>query len=210
MMLSKTGFYACTSCRANIPQENRHTLCALCRGVQHATLALEREVACSICMAFQPQVKENRLERATRASSASSVTGPSAALGAPEPLLHELSQDPLLSQAPRSPSPSPQAPAAPTAAPAPTMLQVPYPPTPRGDQGEQEESLMGRPAGFLQVPWTPAAESHWSVFRTQAMAPCSQEFLDFMEEIRSFWDCLASAPSSAEAGHTACLPGRRG
>ncbi|MGH0174423.1 UNVERIFIED_CONTAM: hypothetical protein FKN15_068329 [Acipenser sinensis] len=33
----------------------------------------EREVACSICAAFQPRVKENRLERATRASSALTV-----------------------------------------------------------------------------------------------------------------------------------------
>ncbi|MGH0123701.1 UNVERIFIED_CONTAM: hypothetical protein FKN15_019404 [Acipenser sinensis] len=39
----KTGFHACTSCRAKIPQEDRHTLCAWCLGVQHATLALERE-----------------------------------------------------------------------------------------------------------------------------------------------------------------------
>ncbi|XP_058885870.1 uncharacterized protein LOC131737915 [Acipenser ruthenus] len=112
MMSSKTGFHACTSCRANIPQEDRHTLCARCLGVQHATLALEREVACSICVAFQPRVKENRLEWATRVSSASSVAGPLVALGAPEPLLHELSQDPLLdipgAQASHSHSPSPQ------------------------------------------------------------------------------------------------------
>ncbi|MGH0142140.1 UNVERIFIED_CONTAM: hypothetical protein FKN15_001396 [Acipenser sinensis] len=60
----------------------------------------------------KPRVKDNRLERATRVSSAPSVAGPSVALGAPEPLLHELSQDPLLdipgAQASRSHSPSPQ------------------------------------------------------------------------------------------------------
>ncbi|MGH0172634.1 UNVERIFIED_CONTAM: hypothetical protein FKN15_063722 [Acipenser sinensis] len=72
----KTGFHACTSCRAKIPQEDRHTLCAWFLGIQHATLALEREVACSICVDFQPRVKENRLERATRASSTSLVAGP--------------------------------------------------------------------------------------------------------------------------------------
>ncbi|MGH0118750.1 UNVERIFIED_CONTAM: hypothetical protein FKN15_005736 [Acipenser sinensis] len=50
------------------------------------------------------------MERATRASSASSMAGSSAALGASKPLLHDLSQDPLLNipdaQASRSHSPS--------------------------------------------------------------------------------------------------------
>ncbi|MGH0151504.1 UNVERIFIED_CONTAM: hypothetical protein FKN15_052691 [Acipenser sinensis] len=155
MMSSKTRFHACTSCSANMPGEDRHTLCAQCLGVQHATLALKREGACSICTAFQPRVKESMLERATRAISMSSVAEPSAALGAPEPILHELSQDPLLDIASHSRSPSPQArrvkrskqardimdlkaqmaqvldllsrqaPAAPATAPAPTLPQVP-------------------------------------------------------------------------------------
>ncbi|MGH0140777.1 UNVERIFIED_CONTAM: hypothetical protein FKN15_035279 [Acipenser sinensis] len=107
-MSGKSGFHPCMACNANIPQ---HTLCAWCFGVQHATLALERDVACSICEAFQPRVKEARLERATRASS-TSMAGPSAALGAPEPLHHDMSQDPLLGisdvHASRSRSPSPQ------------------------------------------------------------------------------------------------------
>ncbi|MGH0117848.1 UNVERIFIED_CONTAM: hypothetical protein FKN15_003879 [Acipenser sinensis] len=84
-----------------------------CLGVQYDTLAVEKDVAYSIFEAFQPRVKEAHLGRATRASSASSMAGPSAALGAPEPLLHDLSQDPLLgipdAQAIRSRSPSPQA-----------------------------------------------------------------------------------------------------
>ncbi|MGH0161957.1 UNVERIFIED_CONTAM: hypothetical protein FKN15_076193 [Acipenser sinensis] len=113
LMPGKSGFHSCMACNTNIPQEDKHTLCARCLGIQHATLALEREVACSICAAFQPRVKENRLERARKASSVSSVAGPSAALGAPEPLLCDLSQDPLLDipdvQAPQSHSPSPQA-----------------------------------------------------------------------------------------------------
>ncbi|MGH0168983.1 UNVERIFIED_CONTAM: hypothetical protein FKN15_055776 [Acipenser sinensis] len=159
----------CMACKAKLPHEDKHYLCARCLGVQHATLALKRDVACSICAAFQPQVRENRLERATRASSASSVAGPSAALGAPEPLLHELSQDPQLDiqtpRPPRSCSPSPQerrvknlkqardimdlkaqsaqvlelllkqAHAAPAAVPAPILPQLPYPLSPRGDQG---------------------------------------------------------------------------
>ncbi|MGH0172539.1 UNVERIFIED_CONTAM: hypothetical protein FKN15_063033 [Acipenser sinensis] len=95
-MSGKSGIYPCTACNANIPQEDKHTLCVWCLGVQHAILALERDVACNICEAFQPRVKEARLERAKRASSTSSMAGPSAALGAPEPLLHDLSQDPLL------------------------------------------------------------------------------------------------------------------
>ncbi|MGH0133089.1 UNVERIFIED_CONTAM: hypothetical protein FKN15_046010 [Acipenser sinensis] len=61
MMSGKTGFHACTSCRAKIPQEDRHTLCALCLGVQHAILTLQREVACNICAAFQPRVKEREI-----------------------------------------------------------------------------------------------------------------------------------------------------
>ncbi|MGH0152210.1 UNVERIFIED_CONTAM: hypothetical protein FKN15_035801 [Acipenser sinensis] len=92
LMSGKSLFHPCTACNANILQEDKHTLCALCLGIQHATLALERDVACSICAAFQPRVKENRLERVTKASSVSSVAGLSAALGAPEPLLHDLSQ----------------------------------------------------------------------------------------------------------------------
>ncbi|MGH0173357.1 UNVERIFIED_CONTAM: hypothetical protein FKN15_064662 [Acipenser sinensis] len=109
-MSGKSGFHPCTACNANIPQKDKHTLCAQCLGVQHATLVLERDVACSICVAFQPRVKEARLERATKASSASSVAGPSAALGAPEPFLHDRSQDPLLdipdAQTSRSRSPN--------------------------------------------------------------------------------------------------------
>ncbi|MGH0139494.1 UNVERIFIED_CONTAM: hypothetical protein FKN15_071848 [Acipenser sinensis] len=112
-MSGKSGFHPFTACNTNIPQEDKHTLCAQCLGIQHATLALERDVACSICEAFQPRVKEARLERATRSSSASSMAGLSAALGAPEPLLHDLSQDPLLGfsdvQAARSLSSSLQA-----------------------------------------------------------------------------------------------------
>ncbi|MGH0191172.1 UNVERIFIED_CONTAM: hypothetical protein FKN15_058023 [Acipenser sinensis] len=70
-------------------------------------------MACSICAAFQPWVKEACLERATRARSTSSMAGMSETLGAPEPLLHDLSQDPLLdmpdAQASCSRSPSLQA-----------------------------------------------------------------------------------------------------
>ncbi|MGH0152804.1 UNVERIFIED_CONTAM: hypothetical protein FKN15_023576 [Acipenser sinensis] len=101
------------ACYVNIPQEYKHTICARCLSIKYATLALERDVACSICEAFQPRVKEARLERATKTSSASSIAGSSAALGAPEPLLHDLSQDPLLdipdAQASCSCSPCPQA-----------------------------------------------------------------------------------------------------
>ncbi|MGH0116831.1 UNVERIFIED_CONTAM: hypothetical protein FKN15_019220 [Acipenser sinensis] len=63
---------------------------------------------------------------------------------------------------------------------------------------DSTSALMGRTAAFLQVPWTQAAEPHWSVFRTQTMAPRAQKFpffLDFMEEVRFSWDRPASAPS---------------
>ncbi|MGH0117271.1 UNVERIFIED_CONTAM: hypothetical protein FKN15_032238 [Acipenser sinensis] len=112
-MSGKSGFHPCTACNANIPQEDKHTLCARCLGVRHATLALERNMACSICEAFQPRVKEACLERATRASFTSSMTVSSKVLEDPQPHLHDLFQDPLLgipdAQASHSRSLSPQA-----------------------------------------------------------------------------------------------------
>ncbi|MGH0120527.1 UNVERIFIED_CONTAM: hypothetical protein FKN15_016373 [Acipenser sinensis] len=112
-MAGKSEFHTCSACNTNIPQEDKHSFCVRCLGVQHATSALEKEVACNTCEAFQPRVKEARLGRATRVSSTSSMIGPSAALGTPEPLLPDLSQDPLLdipnAQAACSRSPSPQA-----------------------------------------------------------------------------------------------------
>ncbi|MGH0116145.1 UNVERIFIED_CONTAM: hypothetical protein FKN15_074786 [Acipenser sinensis] len=220
-MSGKSGFHPCTACNTNIPQDGKHTLCARCLGIQHATLALERDLACSICKAFQRRVKEARLERATRASSASSMAGLSAALGAPELLLHDLSQDPLLgihnAQASHSRSPSLQ--------------------TRRVQHSKQLRDIMDLKAQMAQVgeppaedepgfkvaseasatpvvqlgfgtygmrcslpagPWTPAAEPHRSIFRTQAMAPLPQKFPafpDFMEEVRPSWDRPASGPS---------------
>ncbi|MGH0121767.1 UNVERIFIED_CONTAM: hypothetical protein FKN15_075515 [Acipenser sinensis] len=68
--------------------------------------------ACTFGRITQLRAKEACLERATRASSTSSMAGLLAALGASEPLLHDLSQDPLLGipdvQATHSRSPSPQ------------------------------------------------------------------------------------------------------
>ncbi|MGH0118372.1 UNVERIFIED_CONTAM: hypothetical protein FKN15_047777 [Acipenser sinensis] len=55
---SMSWFHACTSCRANMPQEDGHTLYAQCLGVQHTTLALGDEAYCDICEAFQPRVSE--------------------------------------------------------------------------------------------------------------------------------------------------------
>ncbi|MGH0153925.1 UNVERIFIED_CONTAM: hypothetical protein FKN15_068763 [Acipenser sinensis] len=103
---------------------------------------------------------QDKLERATKVSSTSSVAGPSAALGAPEPLLHDLSQHPLLdipdAQAPRSCAPSPQArrvkrsrqardimdlkAQALATVPTPMQPQLPYPPSSRRDQGGWEEA----------------------------------------------------------------------
>ncbi|MGH0163431.1 UNVERIFIED_CONTAM: hypothetical protein FKN15_045133 [Acipenser sinensis] len=71
--------------------------------------------------------------------------------------------------------------------------------------------IMGRAAAFLQVPWTSAAEPRRSVFQTQAMAPRPQKFPafpDFMEEVRSSWDCPASGPSMLK--HAALLASLEG
>ncbi|MGH0138979.1 UNVERIFIED_CONTAM: hypothetical protein FKN15_025377 [Acipenser sinensis] len=182
----------------------RVTLCARCLGIQHATLALEKDVACSICVAFQPKVKENRLERATKASSASLVAGPPVALGAPKPLLHDLSQDPLLDipdgKAPRSHSQSPQSRRVKCSKQLRDIMDL------KAQLAQVQEllakqaptALMGRAAAFLQVPWTPVAEPRRSVFRTQAMALHPQKFpafSDFMEAVRSSWESPASGPS---------------
>ncbi|MGH0120122.1 UNVERIFIED_CONTAM: hypothetical protein FKN15_063343 [Acipenser sinensis] len=77
-----------------------------CLGVPHATMALERDVACSICKALQPRMKEARLERARKESSASYAAGSSAALGSPDtvPLDSPLSLPNV--QRNRSPSPA--------------------------------------------------------------------------------------------------------
>ncbi|MGH0137737.1 UNVERIFIED_CONTAM: hypothetical protein FKN15_018119 [Acipenser sinensis] len=139
---------------------------------------------------------EARLERTTKASS---VAGPSAALGAPVPLLHDLSQDPLLD--------IPDAQTLPRSLPISAGRRTPAEEEPSFEVASEASApplsssvsaLMGHAAAFLQVPWMPAAEPRRSIFRTQAMAPRPQRFTvfpDFMEEVRFFWDSLASGPS---------------
>ncbi|MGH0124116.1 UNVERIFIED_CONTAM: hypothetical protein FKN15_016129 [Acipenser sinensis] len=72
-------------------------------------------------------------------------------------------------------------------------------------------AVMRLAATILQVLWMTAAEPRRSVFQTQAVAPCPQPFLaflDFMEEVCSSWDHLASAPSVLKhASHIASLEG---
>ncbi|MGH0178801.1 UNVERIFIED_CONTAM: hypothetical protein FKN15_077968 [Acipenser sinensis] len=191
-MSGKSGFHPCMACNVNIPQKDKHTLCARCLGIQHATLALKREVACSICAAFQPRVKENRLERATKASSASSVAGPSTALRAKEPLLHDLSQDPLLDIPMHRP---------PVVAPHLRRREG-------GDQGgweeasQQEDTLSIAASGdgaSLSSDMQPSCRSPGGQRQNHAgVAPRPQKFLafpEFMEEVCSSWDRLASSPS---------------
>ncbi|MGH0148035.1 UNVERIFIED_CONTAM: hypothetical protein FKN15_011787 [Acipenser sinensis] len=98
------GFHACTACNASIPQEDNHTLCVQCLGVPHATMALERDVACSICEAFQPRVKEAHLERARKESSASYAAG--SPLGSADDVLLDSTPDIPNAQRNRSPSPA--------------------------------------------------------------------------------------------------------
>ncbi|MGH0186158.1 UNVERIFIED_CONTAM: hypothetical protein FKN15_020411 [Acipenser sinensis] len=216
-MSGKSGFHPCTACNANIPQEDKDTLCVRCLGIQHATLALERDVACSICEAFQPRVKEACLGRAMRMSSMSSMAGPSAALGAPELLLRDLSKDPLLDipdvQAACSRSPSPRVRRVKRSKQArdimdfkAQMAQGSSGGWEEASQPVQEEDMLfiaasGEGASFssdMQVPWTPPAKPRQSVFRTQVMASLPQQFPafpDFMEEVLFSWDHPASSPS---------------
>ncbi|MGH0114592.1 UNVERIFIED_CONTAM: hypothetical protein FKN15_023625 [Acipenser sinensis] len=80
-MSGKSGFHPCMACNANIPQEDKHTLCVRCLGVQHVTLALEREVACNICEAFQP-----RLSFGSYGTHCSFLAGPLDASGGTTPV----------------------------------------------------------------------------------------------------------------------------
>ncbi|MGH0152652.1 UNVERIFIED_CONTAM: hypothetical protein FKN15_043533 [Acipenser sinensis] len=69
-------------------------------------MALERDVACSVCKAFQPRVKEARLERARKESSASYAAGLSAAFGSPDDAPLDSLPDIPSAQRNRSPSPA--------------------------------------------------------------------------------------------------------
>ncbi|MGH0157731.1 UNVERIFIED_CONTAM: hypothetical protein FKN15_034179 [Acipenser sinensis] len=70
-------------------------------------------------------------------------------------------------------------------------------------------ALMGRAAAFLQVPWTPAVEPRWSVFRMQAMAPRPQKFLafpDFTEEGEIWTDACTMLQEGGRQSRGICLP----
>ncbi|MGH0184333.1 UNVERIFIED_CONTAM: hypothetical protein FKN15_014596 [Acipenser sinensis] len=111
----------------------------------------KRDVACSICEAFQPRVKEARLERATRASSVSSMARPVPGPPARHPRCTGRPQSLIISKQTRDIMDlkaqmaqvlellTKQAPAA--QAPVQGLLrpQLPYPPSPRGVQGGWEE-----------------------------------------------------------------------
>ncbi|MGH0122669.1 UNVERIFIED_CONTAM: hypothetical protein FKN15_045479 [Acipenser sinensis] len=177
--------------------QGQDTLCAQCLGIQHATLAPEREVACSICASFQPRVKEN-------SSNTAPTTVPSFPRGdqGEQEETSQLAQEDTLSivaswdaasfssgmEVGGEPKPPPEAePSFKVASEASTQ-----------PLSDSTLSLMECAAVFLQVPWTPAAEPCWSIFQTQVVAPCPQKFPafpDFMEEVRSSWDHPASAPS---------------
>ncbi|MGH0121019.1 UNVERIFIED_CONTAM: hypothetical protein FKN15_068715 [Acipenser sinensis] len=160
-------------------REDKHTLCVRCLGIPHATMALERDLACSVCEAFQPRLKEAHLERARRESSVSSMAGPSAALGAPD----VLSQDSLLDipnvQDARSRSLSPQVKwvkrskqardimdlkaqmaqvlelltkQAPGHCPGPAAASIAIPPFPQGSAAGPPRAVMGPLEGLLCPP----------------------------------------------------------
>ncbi|MGH0127259.1 UNVERIFIED_CONTAM: hypothetical protein FKN15_077008 [Acipenser sinensis] len=130
-------------------------------------MALERDVACSVCKAFQPRVKEARLERARKESSASYAAGSSAAFGSHDDVPLDSLPDIPSAQCNRSLSPAAKrvkrskqardimdlkaqmaqvlellSKQATASAPAQTPLQpqTPYPPSPQGVQGGWEGS----------------------------------------------------------------------
>ncbi|MGH0153394.1 UNVERIFIED_CONTAM: hypothetical protein FKN15_032005 [Acipenser sinensis] len=69
-------------------------------------MALERDVTCSVCEAYQPRVKEACLERARKESSASYGAGSSAAFGSPDDASLDSLPDIPSVQRNRSPSPA--------------------------------------------------------------------------------------------------------
>ncbi|MGH0175712.1 UNVERIFIED_CONTAM: hypothetical protein FKN15_071649 [Acipenser sinensis] len=171
-------FHPCTACNANIPQEDKHTLCARCLGIQHATLALEMEVACSICVAFQPWVKESELERATRR-----VLRPRGNQGGWEEASQLVQEDTFSIAASFSSDMQVRGELEPPAEEEPGFGVASEASAPL--LSISDSALMGRAAAFLQVTWMPAVEPRQSVFRMQAMAPRPQKFPafpDFMEE----------------------------
>ncbi|MGH0180480.1 UNVERIFIED_CONTAM: hypothetical protein FKN15_004337 [Acipenser sinensis] len=128
-------------------------------------MALVRDVACNICEAFQPQV-----------SSASFMAGPLAALSAPKPLLHDLSQDPLLDisdvQAARSRSTSPQA-----------------------KRSKQARDIMDLKAHMVQVLELLAKQTG------HTFGPVEEEILlKSHREHEVFWHVVALLPPRASAG----------
>ncbi|MGH0160104.1 UNVERIFIED_CONTAM: hypothetical protein FKN15_039127 [Acipenser sinensis] len=241
-MSGKSGFHPCTACNANIPQEDKHTLCAQCLGIQHATLALERDVACSICEAFQLLVKEAlwrgpqgwalrplwpdhqriledsllgipdgqavhshspflqarrvKLSKQTRdiMDLKAHMAQEEVSLLAQEDTFSiassgegaSFSSDKHVGETPAEEEPGFEVASEAIAAPPPSPLS------------SSVSALMGRAAALLQVAWMPAAEPRRSVFRTQTMAPHPQKFLDFpdfMEDVGSSRERLASGPS---------------
>ncbi|MGH0158209.1 UNVERIFIED_CONTAM: hypothetical protein FKN15_062904 [Acipenser sinensis] len=123
------------------------------------------------------------------------MAGPLAVLGAPEPLLHDLSQDPLLdipdAQTTCNRSPSPQARRVKRSRQArdtvqsPLQPELPYPPSPRGVQGGWEETSQlaqedthsiaasGEGASSdMQVGKPPAEEEPGFEVASEASAPC--------------------------------------
>ncbi|MGH0160264.1 UNVERIFIED_CONTAM: hypothetical protein FKN15_058952 [Acipenser sinensis] len=117
-MLSKTGFHACTSCRANIPQEDKHTHCAWCLGIQHATLALERERWPAV-----PRPQWPDCQRLLEPQNPSSMNRPGTLWTSRHKRPRSWSWGCGWSRRCQS-----------------ILPQVQYPPTPRGYQGEQEEA----------------------------------------------------------------------
>ncbi|MGH0140990.1 UNVERIFIED_CONTAM: hypothetical protein FKN15_018825 [Acipenser sinensis] len=186
------GFHACTACNTNIPQEDNHTLCVRCLGVPYATMALERDVACSICEALQPRMKEAHLERTRKESSG--AAGLSAALGSPEAVPQDSPLSIPNAQCNRSPSPAAKqvkhskqamdimdlkaqmaqvlellSKQATAAAPvqAPLQPQAPYPPSPQRVQREWEGSPQLAQEDALSI----AASSDAALFSSDMQDP---------------------------------------
>ncbi|MGH0133083.1 UNVERIFIED_CONTAM: hypothetical protein FKN15_045384 [Acipenser sinensis] len=180
------------ACNASIPQEDNHTFCVRCLGVPHATMAIERDVACSVYKAFQPRVKEAHLERARKESSASYAAGLSAAFGSPDDTPLDSLPDIPSAQHNRSPSPAAkrvkhskqardimdlkaqmaQVPellskqtTASAPAQAPLQPQAPYPPSPQGAQGGWEGLPQLAQEDALSIAASSDASSFFSVMQ---------------------------------------------
>ncbi|MGH0138995.1 UNVERIFIED_CONTAM: hypothetical protein FKN15_068315 [Acipenser sinensis] len=65
------NFHPCTSCRRNLPLQDKHTLCVKCLGIDYASAALADKTLCSIFAGSKEKLLQNRMAQFTGRLAAS-------------------------------------------------------------------------------------------------------------------------------------------